>query len=81
MDFPPVHGNDKVKLELTYGKTLALSDVLHVSSIKLWGSEVKVSFEFDKINNIVVEKEYCDQSLFVLNVSKIISENASSSTI
>ena len=37
-----------------------------------------MSFEFDKIvmtkNNVFVGKEYCDQVLFVLNVSEIINE-------
>ena len=45
---------------------------------------VKISFEFDKIvmtkNNVFVGKGYYDQGLFVLNVSKVINENASSST-
>jgi len=62
----PVLGKGKVLLKLTYGKTLALSDVLHVPSIRvnlisvalLGKVGVKVSFEYDKIvmtkNNIFV---------------------------
>ena len=30
-------------------------------------------------NNVFVGKNYCDQGLFVLNVSEVINENASSS--
>jgi len=82
----------KVLLKLTYGKTLALSDVLHVPSIRvnfisvaLPGKVgVKVSFEYDKIvmtkNNVFVEKGYCDQGFFVLNVSDIINESRSMSS-
>jgi len=52
-----VLGKGKVLLKLTSGKTLALSDVLHVPSIRvnlifvalLGKVEVKVSFESDKI--------------------------------
>jgi len=69
----PVIGKGKVLLKLTSGKTLALSDVLHVSSIRvnlifvalLGKVGVKVSFESDKIvmtkNNVFVGKGYCDQ--------------------
>jgi len=82
----------KVLLQLTSEKTLALSDVLHVPSIRvnlisiaqLGKVGVKVSFEFDKIvmikNNIFVWKGYYDQDLFVLNVSKIIKESGSMSS-
>jgi len=71
----PVLGKRKVPLKLTSGKTLALSDVLHVPFIRvnlisiavLGKVGVKVSFESDKIvmtkNNIFVGKEYCDQGL------------------
>jgi len=53
----PVLGKRKVLLKLTSGKTLALSDVLHVSSIRvnliyvafLGKVGVKMSFESDKI--------------------------------
>ena len=78
-------------MKLTSGKTLALSDVMHVPSIRtnlisialLSKGEVKVSFESDKIvmikNNVFVGKGYCDQGLFVLNVSEVINNNASTS--
>jgi len=71
---------------------LALSDVLHVPSIRvnliyvalLGKVGVKVSFKYDKIvmtkNNVFVGKGYCDQGLFVLNVSKIINESISMSS-
>ena len=78
-------------MKLTSGKTLALSEVLHVSNIRaniifvslLGKFGIKVSFESDKIvmtkNNIFVGKEYCNQGLYVLNISEIMNENASSS--
>jgi len=68
-------------LKLTSDKTLALSGVLHVSSIRvnliyvalLSKVEVKMSFESDKIvmtkNNVFVRKGYYDQGLFVLNIN------------
>ena len=61
-----VQGKGKVLLKLTYGKTLALNDVLHVPSIRvnlislalLGKVGVKISFESDKIvmskNNVFV---------------------------
>lgn len=76
-----VNGKGKVLLKLTSGKTLALSDVLHVPTIRtnlisvalLNKVGVKVSFESDKMvmtkNNVFVGKGYCDQGLFVLSVS------------
>jgi len=53
----PVLGKGKVLLKLTYGKILALSDVLHVPSIRvnlisvalLGKVGVKLLFEYDKI--------------------------------
>ena len=81
-----VLGKGKVLLKLTSRKTLALSDVLHVPSIRvnliyvalLRKVGVKVSFESDKIvmtrNNVFMGKGYCDQGFFVLNVSNIINE-------
>ena len=43
--------------------------------------EVKVSFEYDKIvmtkNNVFVGNRYCDQGLFILNVSDIVNESKS----
>lgn len=77
-------------MKLTSGKTLALNDVLHVPNIRanlismalLIKVGVKVSLESDKIvitkNNIFVGKGYCNQGLFVLNISDVINENASS---
>ncbi|XP_071928182.1 uncharacterized protein [Coffea arabica] len=76
-----VLGKGKVFLKLTSGKTLALNDVLHVPNIRanlvsvalLGKVGVKVSFEFGKIimtkNNVFVGKSYCNQGLFVLNIS------------
>jgi len=86
-----IHVLGKVKfiLKLTSSKTLALSDVLHVPSIRvnlisvalLSKVGVKVSFESDKIvmskNNVIVGKGYCDQGLFVLNISKVMNESES----
>jgi len=88
----PILGKGKVLLKLTSGKR-ALNDVLHVPSIrvnlifvallsKVW---VKVSFESDKIvmtkNNVFVGKGYCDQGLFVLNISEVMNESESSAYI
>ncbi|XP_075112920.1 uncharacterized protein LOC142182617 [Nicotiana tabacum] len=86
-----VLGKGKVLLKLTSGKTLALVDVLHVPtmranliSVSLLGkARVKVSFESDKIimtkNNVFVGKGYCNQGLFVFNISDVINENVSAS--
>jgi len=80
-------------LKLTFGKTLALSDVLHVPSIRvnlisvalLSKVGVKVSFESDKIlmtkNNVFMGKGYCDQGLFVLNIYEVMNEFESSAYI
>ena len=77
----------KVLLKLTSRKTLALSDVLQVPSINvnlisvalLGKVGVKVSFESNKImitkNNVFMEKRFCDQGLFVLNISEIINKS------
>ena len=71
---------------------MALSDLLHVSSIRanltsvalLGKVGVKVSFESGKIamtkNNVFVRKGYCDQGFFVLNVSEIINKFGSMSS-
>jgi len=79
-----VSGKGKVMLKLTSGKTLALSDVLHVPNIRtnlisvalLSKGGIKVSFESDKIimtkNNVFVEKGYCDKGLFVLNIAEVM---------
>ena len=81
-----VLGKGKVVLKLTSGKTLALSDVLHVPNIRenlvlvalLGKVEVKVSFESDRIvmtkNNILVGKGFCNQGLFVLSIFEVIME-------
>ena len=85
-----VLGKGKVMLKLTLGKTLALSDVLHVPNIRADLVSValgkvgdKVSFESDRIvmtkNNIFVGKRFCNQGLFVLSISEVINGNASSS--
>ena len=78
-------------LKLTSGKTLALNNVLHVPNIRanlvlvalLGKVGVKVSFESDKIimtkDNIFVGKGFCNQGLFVLSISEVMNENASSS--
>ena len=75
-----VLGKGNVLLKLTSGKTLALSEVLHVPNIRanlifvalLGKFGIKVSFESDKIvmtkNNIFVGKGYCNQGLYVLNI-------------
>ena len=68
-----------------------MNDVLHVPSIRfnivsvalLGKIGIKISFESDKIvmtkNNIFLGKGYCDQGLFILNVSEVINKNVSSS--
>ncbi|RDY06639.1 hypothetical protein CR513_09344, partial [Mucuna pruriens] len=82
-----VLGKGKIRLKLTFSETLALSNVLHVSSIRvnlvlvalLRRVGVKMSFELDKIV-ITKNNGYYDKGLFVLSISKTISENASSSS-
>ncbi|XP_077214618.1 uncharacterized protein LOC143849484 [Tasmannia lanceolata] len=88
----PVVGKGKVLLKLTSGKTLVVTDVLHVPNIRqnlvsvslLGKAGVKVAFESDKLvmtrNGNFVGKGYCNNGLFVLNISEIMNENASSST-
>lgn len=78
----PVLGKGKVLLKLTSGKTLALTNVLHVPTIRtnlisvalLGKSGIKVVFDSDKIvmtkNDTFLGKGYNDQGLFVLNVSE-----------
>ena len=75
-------------MKLISRKNLALSDVLHVPSIRvnmisvalLEKVGVKVSFKFDKIvmtkNNVFAGKGYSDQGLFVLNISEIINKSS-----
>ena len=88
-----VIGKGKVLLKLTSGKLLALSDVLHVpdihwnlASVSLLGkARVKIMFDSDKIvltkNNAFVGKGYCNQGLFMLNVSQIMNNKASFSFV
>jgi len=69
---------------------LALTNVLQVPSIStnlisvslLVKNGVNVSFESDKFvmkkKNIFVGKGYCDQGLFILNISEIMNYKASS---
>ncbi|XP_049352640.1 uncharacterized protein LOC125817109 [Solanum verrucosum] len=84
-----VLGKGKVLLKLTSEKTLALTEVLHVPSIRtnlvfvglLGKVGVKVAFKSGKVvitkNNVFVGKRYCNHGLFVLNVSQVMSEDAS----
>ena len=79
----PVFGKGKVLLKLTSGKTLSLSDVLHVPKIHrnllsvflLGKAGVKMTFECDKLvltkNGVFVGKGYASQGLFMLNVLDI----------
>ena len=76
-----VIGKGKVLLNLTSGKVLALNDVLHVPDSRwnlvsmplLEKAGVKIMFESDKImltkNDVFVGKTYCNQGLFMLNIS------------
>ena len=87
-----VIGKGRVLLKITSGKVLALNDVLHVPyirwnlvSVSLLGKAgVKIMFELDKImltkNDVFVGKGYCNQGLFMLNVSKILNNKAYSSS-
>ena len=80
-----VLGKDKIMLKLTSGKTLALSDVLHVPNIRvnlvsvalLGKVGVKVSFESDRIvmtkNNVFVGKGFCNQGLVVLSIYEVMN--------
>ena len=88
----PVIGKGKVPLELTSGKLLAHSDVLHVSdirwnliSVSLLGKVgVRIMFDSNKRvftkNDAFVGKGYGNQGLFILNASKILNNKASSSS-
>lgn len=83
-------GKGKVFLKLTSGKTLALTKMLHVPSIRtnlisvglLGNVVVKVAFESSKVviikNNIFVGKGYNNHGLFILNVSQVMTKDASS---
>ena len=83
----PVTGKGKVLLKLTSRKVLAYSDVLHVPyicwnlvSMSLLGkARFRIMFDSDKIvlinNDAFVGKGFCNQGLFMLNISKIINNN------
>ena len=87
-----VIGKGKVLLKLTSGKVLTLNDVLHVPdirwnlvSVSLLGKVgVKIMFESYKImltkNDAFVGKSCCNHGLFMLSVSKILNNKASSSS-
>ena len=85
-------GKGKVLFKLTFGKVLALGDVLHVSDIH-WNlvlmsvigkAGVMIMFDSNKIvltkNAAFVRKGYCNQGLFMLNVSEILNNKAPSSS-
>ena len=86
----PVIGKGKVLLKLTFGKVLTLNDVLYVPdicwnlvSVSILGKAgVKNMFKLDKImltkNYAFVGKGYCNKGIFMLNVSKILNNKASS---
>ena len=86
-----VVGKGKVLLKLTSGKTLSLSDVLHVPNIRanlvsvalLSKVGIKLAFESDKIvmtkNGMFIGKGYCNQGLFILNILNVANGNASTS--
>ena len=88
----PVIGKGKVLFKLTSKKMLVICDVLHeldiccnLVSISLLGKVgVRILFDSDKMvltkNDAFVGKDYCSQSLFMLNVYDIINNNASSSS-
>ena len=82
-----VIGKGKVLLKLTSGKSLTLTNVLHVPnihwnlvSISLLGkARMRILFEFDKIvltkNDAFLRKGYCNQGLIMLNAFNIINNN------
>ena len=84
-------GKGKVLLKLTFGKTLSLTNVLHIPhfrhnliSVRLLGKAgIKVLFDGGIVtlskNKIFVGKGYDNDYLFVLNVDLVINENGSSS--
>ena len=88
----PVIGKGKVLLKLTSGKVFVLCDVLHVLDIRwnlvlvslLGKAGVRILFDSDKLvltkNDAFVGNGYCNQGLFMLNVSDIINNNASFSS-
>lgn len=77
-----------VLLKLTYEKMLALTEVLHVPNIHQSGfigiikkGEVNVAFESGKVvitkNNVFMGKGYSNHGLFTLNISQVMSDDAS----
>ena len=88
----PTIGKGKVLLKLTSRKVLALSNVLRMPNIHwnlvsvslLWKVGVMILFDSDKIilirNDVFARKGYCNQGFFMLNVSKHINKNTSSSS-
>jgi hypothetical protein len=87
----PVADKGKALLKLTSGKTLSLSNVLHVphfrhnliSVLLLGKAGIKVAFDGGIVtltkNDVFVGKGYIDQGLFVLSIDKVINKNGSSS--
>jgi hypothetical protein len=81
----------KALIKLTSGKTLSLSNILHVphfrhiliSVLLLVKAGIKVSFDGGIVtltkNDVFVGKGYIDQGLLVLSIDKVINENRSSS--
>ena len=86
-----VSGKGKVLLRLSFGKTLSVTNVLHIPhfrhnliSVRLLGKAgIKVLFDGGLFtlskNEIFVGKGYDNDGLFVLNVDQVINENSSSS--
>jgi hypothetical protein len=82
--FMPVVGKGKALLKLTSGKTLSLSDVLHVPHFRhnlvlvhlLGKAGLKVLFDGGIVtltkHDVFVGKGYEDQGLFVLNVANLM---------
>ena len=87
----PVSSKGKVLMKLTSGKTLSLTNVLHIPhfrhnliSVCLLGKAgIKVLFDGGIVTlskkEIFVGKSYDNDGLFVLNVDQVINENGSSS--
>ena len=86
-------GKGKILLKLTSSKVLTSSDVLHVPDIQ-WNlglvflhgkTGVRIMFDYDKLvlikNDVFVGKGYYNHNLFMLNVSNIINDNVSSSSV
>jgi hypothetical protein len=84
-----VVGKGNVKLKLTSGKILSLSNVLHVPDMNynlvsvsiLSKAGIKVIFDSDKVLlskcGGFIGKGLCSNGLFVLDVSKVMNENVS----